>query len=465
VKLEYRPAPTLRSFLASDAFARVVVGPFGSGKSVACTMELPRRARGQAPDKDGIRRTRFAVVRNTRPQLRDTTRKTVDAWVGSMGKWREDPMELRIKAGDVDCEILFRALDRPEDVRNLLSLELTGCWFNEVREISKPIWDGMDGRVGRYPDRKHGPGATWWGIWGDTNPWHNGHWGDKLFSARLPGYSLFRQPGGRAAGAENLENLRPGYYEHLALGKDSEYIRVYIDGLNGSSDMGSIFGRWLDRLQPTDFRHPTHDIFTSWDIGLGDSMAIWWWRLCANGVEVLDWYQNQGLGLEHYWDELEKREKDYDWKHLRHWLPHDAASRELSSGTSVLARFLERYGTGLLAVGPRQHPPDGISMGRWLLEQPGTKFHVRAAPGFEVLREYQFGWDADSRTFSTYPLHNWASHTGDAWRYVAGVVKASELLTRVAKPAEPKLGPMVRPDGKLDRTLDELWDMHERRGR
>ena len=463
--LEYRAPPTLNAFLADDSFARCVVGPFGSGKSSACAMELLRRAQGQARGRDGLRHTRFAVVRNTRPQLRDTTRKTVDQWLGSFGTWREEPMEFRVRAGDVDCEVLFRALDRPEDVKNLLSLELTGCYFNELREISQAIFAGMTGRVGRYPAKVDG-GPTWWGIWADTNPWHRGHWASKLFTSKLRGYGFWRQPSGLSKKAENVDNLPPGYYERLSIGKDEEWIRVYVHGEDGSADQGSIFGRWLERLEQSGrlgaFAHGADNVFTSWDLGLADATAVWFWRIRSTGVEVLDWLEDQGKGLEWYFEEVDRRAKDLGWKYLRHWLPHDAAQKTLASGVSVRNRFNEKYGAGAVSIGPDLTKVDRINAGRWLLEQPGTRFHERARPGFEMLREFRFEWDEEGRCFSRQPLHNFASHTGDAWTYVAAVVRATELITRKPTPKEPNVGPVMREDGKLSVTMDQLWEMHDR---
>src|SRR5215813_1713624 len=103
--------------MASDAFVRCIVGPIGSGKTSACIIELLRRASQQAPGPDGIRHTRFVVIRNSYPQLRDTTKKTFDSWIPpGVGEWHKQEFIFELKAGDVHCEILFRALDTPDDV-------------------------------------------------------------------------------------------------------------------------------------------------------------------------------------------------------------------------------------------------------------------------------------------------------------------------------------------------------------
>ncbi len=83
-------------------------------------------------------------------------------------------------------------------ITGVVLLVLSGVVINEAREIPKHVLDILETRVGRYPSASQG-GASWFGIWMDTNPWHSGHWGAKLFAKQLPGHALFRQPGGRSA--------------------------------------------------------------------------------------------------------------------------------------------------------------------------------------------------------------------------------------------------------------------------
>lgn len=230
----YHAPPTVGQFLASDAFIRMLIGPVGSGKSSGCCIEIIRRAiETPANPLDhehdfcppgrclGIRRSRWAVVRNTYPELRDTTIKTFLEWVpeGVFGRWRggDHTFELDFETEEgirVQGEVLFRALDRPADVKKLLSLELTGCYFNEAKEIPKPIFDVMQGRVGRYP-RKEDVSRYWSGVFGDTNPFDTDHYMFALFEEERPeGHERFKQPSGLLPGpphynafAENVTNL------------------------------------------------------------------------------------------------------------------------------------------------------------------------------------------------------------------------------------------------------------------
>jgi hypothetical protein len=409
-------------------------------------MEILRRAAEQQRGPDGIRRTRWAVVRNTYRELEDTTRKSFEEWLpDDLGRWYEKDFEFHFKFNDIYAEVLFRALDEPKDVKKLLSLNLTGVYFNELREISKVVFDGAQGRAGRFPPKKDG-GATWFGVWADSNPWAATSWQYKLFNGgALPeGFALFEQPGGRADNAENVENLPPSYYERLCHGKDQEWIDEYVDGKYPASDRGSVYGHLLHELRERggvcDFEHARDGVFVAVDLGISDSFAIWWFRFGpSRGVDVIDHYEAHGRPLSHYFDVLDSR--GYTYRKI--FLPHDARQRALVTGSSVQEYFMERY-PGIALIGPELSPPDGMQAMRWLLEQPTTRIHSRCSEitgpedidGLDALACYKYEYDENRKVYKKTPLHDWSSHTADAARYMAGAVRFSEFMTRPA-PAPP----------------------------
>ena len=269
LKLDFSKSPTVWKFLNDDSFVRGMVGPVGSGKSYACCAEIFKRAIQQKPSKrDGIKYSRFVIVRNSYPMLKTTTLKT---WLELFpehiyGAVRHSPpithhikLPSREGAAGIDLEVIFLALDQPKDVRKLLSLEVTGGWINEARELPKSIVDGLTHRVGRYPVKEDG-GPTWRGVILDTNPCDDDHWIYRLSEKEPPkgrfAWKFFRQPPGVfeakdvpdempeaqgyvfAAGkwwktndkAENLNNLPVGYYEQLLGGKNLDWIRCYAEG-------------------------------------------------------------------------------------------------------------------------------------------------------------------------------------------------------------------------------------------
>lgn len=234
-EVHYVASSTCRRFHYSDAFVRALIGPLGSGKSVACVMELMRLVDEQTPGPDGVVRARGCVVRNTYRELKDTTLNTWNDWVPSahVGRWDEQNMTLHMVSPTMHVEVLFRALDHLKDIKKLLSLELTWAWLNEVREIPKPVLDMLQGRVGRYPAKRDG-GATQPCIIMDTNPCDEDHWFYRIFEEeRPPGFQVFHQPSGLSPEAENIENLPDHYYERLTHGHDQEWINVYVHGRYG----------------------------------------------------------------------------------------------------------------------------------------------------------------------------------------------------------------------------------------
>ncbi len=235
-RIKYEPAgPTLKRFHESEAFVRGIKGPIGSGKSTGCVVELLSRSELQVPYVDGRSYTRWAIIRNSYPELKTTTLKTWGEWVPTnFGKITFDsPIVHHIINDKIDMEVFFLALDRPEDQRKLLSLELTGAWINEAREVPRAILDALTGRVGRFPSMAKG-GATWSGILMDTNaPDDQSYWYKFAEEDRPKGYEFFDQPPGDGPDAENLQNLPPGYYDRIKAGKDEDWIKVYVRGEYG----------------------------------------------------------------------------------------------------------------------------------------------------------------------------------------------------------------------------------------
>lgn len=267
-EINYTASPTMTRFHHSDKFVRSLFGPIGSGKSVACVIEMLRLSFNvQEPQFDdpkypfGVRKSRWVVVRNTYRELIDTTIQTFFDWYPeSMGKYHKQDMKFTTIVPLADkttahVEFLFRALDKPDDIKKLLSLEVTGGWLNEAREIPKAIMDMLIGRLGRYPRKVNGQGgATRHCLLMDTNPPDSDHWYFKLFEGEgTEGYEIFHQPSGLSPEAENIANLPDGYYQKMMAGKDQEWINVYVHGQYGFVQDGKpVFAAYKDDKHHTD---------------------------------------------------------------------------------------------------------------------------------------------------------------------------------------------------------------------
>ena len=301
--ITYSPAgPTIKAFHESRAFVRGIRGPIGSGKSTACVVEILRRVQEQEPGPDGVRRSRWAIIRNSYPELRTTTLKTWGEWCPpAFGRITFDsPITQRIKTPELDVEILFLALDREEDARKLLSLELTGAWINEAREVPKAILDALTGRVGRYPSKAQG-GATWSGILLDTNPPDDQSWWYHAAEEDTPdGWEFFSQPPGDGPGAENIPNLPVDYYSRIKAGKDEDWVKVYVHGAYGYVTEGkAVFPMFRDRMhvahQPVD-AIPQLPLLIGADFGLTPA-AIIGQRLSDGRWLILDELVTENCGV------------------------------------------------------------------------------------------------------------------------------------------------------------------------
>lgn len=196
----YEASPVAWAFRQDRSFASFIIGPVGSGKTVPSLQRIKEVALEQEASKDGWRKSRFAIVRNTMPELRGTTSITYGQ-VYPASKWGEivwrSPATayLRSLERKIEAEVNFIALDKPQDVRKLLSMELTAAKFNEVREIPKSVVTRMTERVGRFGLNERP--TTWSGIWGDTNPPDADHWLYQWHYKETPaGFRFFKQPPG-----------------------------------------------------------------------------------------------------------------------------------------------------------------------------------------------------------------------------------------------------------------------------
>ena len=257
--------PMMGEFMLSRKYVRVLAGPVGGGKSVCCSHELFRwMTQVQAPNTEGVRKSRFLIVRNTSDQLKSTTQKTVFDWFppGVVGEWKvtEKTLYFDFPLPDktrVKSEWMFIALDTPDDIRKALSLEATGLWGNECRELHPDVVDALLSRINRYPSMKDG-GATRAGAIFDTNmPDMDTWWQDKMENPPK-NWSIHIQPSAVITHAEYLEkykeepdearcaeahdetlyvvdpesdnyaNLAPDYYPNLIPGKSQDYLDVYL---------------------------------------------------------------------------------------------------------------------------------------------------------------------------------------------------------------------------------------------
>lgn len=327
LQIDYTTTKTGAAFMSSDAKLRAIMGPVGSGKSTVCCMEVFRRCAEMPKCKDGFRRSRWVIVRNTRQQLKSTTFKTWTQWFpdGVVGHWKESEMTFFLTIDDIRAEIMFLPLDTPDDQQRLLSLELTGVFINEAREVHPDLIIAARGRMPRYPAKamlekvpdpvtgKPVPPEYWSGLIMDTNPPSEDSWFYEQFETKLPtGWELYKQPGGRTPDAENLDALGPTYYEDIMDGASEDFIRVHVDGKYGRSLVGrpvyeesftKSFHVSPEPLIPLEFG--SYPVVIGMDFGRTPA-AIFGQKSARGAIHILDAIYKENIGLEKFLEEYVK---------------------------------------------------------------------------------------------------------------------------------------------------------------
>lgn len=313
----YIPSPTGERFHSSDSFVRVVMGPYGSGKTTMAIQEVVRRACAMPVWFSGRRRSRWAIVRNTAGELETTTLQSWLAWFADLGDIhrRKKPVltyEHTFNDGNglVELELIFLALDRDDDVRKVKSLELTGAYLNELSEIPQSALSHMKGRVNRYPSKAFCTQPYWSGIVADTNPPEDDHWIYDLFEKQqVEGHTMFRQPPGlikdadglwvRNPNADNAKHLPNDYYEKLAEGQSQEFIKVFCLGEYGSVGFGKrVYPEFNPDFHAADKVEAIQGepLLLAWDFGLTPACVVV--QLSPRGqLLVLKEYVADGMGI------------------------------------------------------------------------------------------------------------------------------------------------------------------------
>jgi phage terminase large subunit len=269
------------------------------------------------------------------------------------------------------------------------------------------------------------------------------------------GWELFiYTPRGNNHGKKTMERARkdPNWFSQVLTVEDTNAIplsAIQEDRDDGMSEemiqqeyycsfeapiVGAYYGQLMTKLEtekritqvPWEARIPVH---TVWDLGVGDSTAIWFYQQVNDEIRLIDYYTTSGEGLPHYAKKLSEKPYAYG----RHYAPHDIEVRELGTGRSRLetARTL---GIKFVVI-PKQSIEDGIEAVRNIL--PRCWFDSeKCENGIEALKQYHKEWDDTNKVFKDTPCHDWSSHGADAFRYLALSLKDSHRKKNNGLPAK-----------------------------
>jgi hypothetical protein len=255
------PGPVAARFIASNARAKVIMGPVGSGKTRAMQFDGIARALRQPPSPiDGIRRYRTASVRHTYRQL---WRSTIESWhklvPPDLGEWvggTDQPAHhvLRFPHPSGDGSVVeylrdFIALGEKGIEEACRGFEPTDWELDELDTLPDEVLSYCLSRAGRYPDLVHG-GPWWRGVRAASNAFDlDSAFYRMLVEDRPTDWAFFRQPGGTEPGAENLANLPDGYYRDMMVGAPADFVRKFVANEFGYSRDGKpVYAEFRDHL-------------------------------------------------------------------------------------------------------------------------------------------------------------------------------------------------------------------------
>ena len=458
--IQYTPPPIIRAFIKDhkigELFYDWIVGPVGSGKTTGIFMKLIYMAKLQAPSPDGIRRSRAVIVRNTMPQLKDTTLVSWGYWFkdGQAGKWNATDKIFTLRYGDVECVVLFRPLDTPDDVARVLSLEINFAILDEFVEIPKAIVDALSARLGRYkqPD---GTPATVWGMWGSSNPSTEDNWwydylhSDSVFShhadpdevlrrkaallihdKEVPNAIYYHQPSGLSDNAENLENL-PGkraYYTNAAKGKSNAWVKQFIDAEWGFSIAGQpVVANFSKELHVSDRPlqwNKYKPLIVAFDPGIAGSAFLFGQEDFDGRLLVFDELCQEGYGAQRLIEErlIPKLRQDFRGAEVI-IVPDPAANNRTPTDEGTVVKVFKQYFTVDVETNNRfplrlsaiEHFISRTIAGKGaVLINPQCKMLIRALAG-----GWRFTNDVKKDILKgSEPEKNAFSHVGDTFGYL-----------------------------------------------
>ena len=222
--------------------------------------------------------------------------------------------------------------------------------------------------------------------------------------------------------------------EERRRGKPEELIQQEYYCSFAGAIQGSYYADMLNNCPlgdyPYDERYPVH---TMWDLGVSDTMAIWFVQFVEGTIRVIDYYENHTYGLGHYAGIVQ----DKKYRYAGHHLPHDGTHRQLTVDEKAqsIQNQLMRLGLENIDIIPRTTDVYGdIQAVRGIL--PLCRFDNKTKIGYGCLRDYRREYDEKNRCFKETPLHDYTSHGADAFRILPYIynkaTKKTNYKARVA---------------------------------
>jgi phage terminase large subunit len=396
VIVPYRPRPAFESYHGSESRYCLTVAHRRAGKTVARINKLIQHAAACTRD-----RPRFGYLAPYWVQAKDIAWAYLKHYTAPIvqatgGKINES--ELSVQFGHNGAVIRLYGAENAERLRGLY---FDGIAADEAQDIApsaltQVIMPALSDRQG-WLDLSGTP-KGWGNLLGETykRAKDDPEWFVQVLKASETGLIPL----------DELDRLRRAMPENEYLQEFECSFDAAITGAYYASEIAKAEQDGRVTSVPYD---PMAKTYTAWDLGVADSMSIWFMQSAGRELRVIDYYEAAGYGLDHYMNVLAQKGYSY----AKHYGPHDIRVRELSSGKS---RWEIAKGLGItFDVVPQMSVADGINAARMTI--PRMWFdEKKTAIGLDALRQYREKVD-EKRGIALGPLHDWTSHAADAFRY------------------------------------------------
>jgi phage terminase large subunit len=403
MKAEIELPPKLVNLFDGEARYRVAFGGRGSGKTRS--FALMSAVYGYRWGMSG-RQGQILCAREHLNSLDESSLEEVKSAIQSVD-WLDAYYEIGekyIRSRDGKVSYVFAGLRRNLDsIKSKARVIL--AWVDEAENVSEAAWQKLIPTIREEeseiwvtynPESKHSAVHQRFRVnpssdvkvceinWRD-NPWFP----DVLNQERI-----------------NDQKLRPDVYDHVWEGA----FLIHVEGAYYTVEMREANAEGRIASAPYD---RSVGVVTAWDLGVGDSTAIWFAQMVGPEVRLIDYYESSGVGLDHYVAILNSKGYNY----TDHILPHDVRVRELGTGKSRL-ETLDNLGVRPITIAAQLNVDDGIQAVRSLLGRAWFD-EEKCERGIDCLRQYRRDYDENNKSFKARPLHDWSSHGADAMRYLA----------------------------------------------
>lgn len=389
--------------------------------------------------------TRIVCIREIQDSIRDSVRQLLIDKIQKLGLGSFfNPLETEIR-GPNGSLIIFKGMQsyNAETIKSLEAYDV--AWVEEAQTLSQRSLDML-----RPTLRK--PGSELWFSW---NPRYKTDPVDKFFRGRPPAEAVSVMVNWR----DNPwfpEVLRKDMAHDFA--NDPDKADHVWNGAYGSSE-GAILSRWVNeadregRINDKVVFDPNGaPVEVSSDIGFRDTAAWWYWQRKVGGFALLKYEADSGLDADDWIPRIQDTLEELGIEKLgKIWLPHDARAKTFQSKHSSVEKFLMAFGADKVGIVPQSKKLDQISAARKVIKR--SEFNrVLCEDGLDGLLAWEYEWIDDDNVFSKEPLHNWASHPGDAYAY------GSQTMEQYVPEKKPDLTPRgisVGPQNTV--TLNDMW--------